>query len=295
MTIRWLAILTGAAMGLTACGARPSTEAISSPSAVPAVSAAASESPRPGEFGWYDTGNGRELWIQCIGNGGPPIILEAGGGSDSSDWPPEIRALADQTTLCLYDRAGFGHSADTAQPETMAGVVDDLAGLLAAARVPGPYLLVGGSLGGQIVLHYALTHEADTAGLVILDTGFPSTDPGRDPLALLLTPEEYAQFQVDDAWAQATLAETAALLHPLPGIPIRIVTATRVESDCWPGKDEAFCTEMARLNVEFQADWSSLSPSVEQVLVAAGHNLPWEATDIVLAEITIALEEIRAQ
>lgn len=285
------AIAVGAVVGLTACGGNPAASRPPS-NGVPAIATTAVPvSSAAPIHGLYDTGNGRQLWISCSGTGSPTVILQ-----DGANWPSEIRdPLAAETTTCVYDRAGSERSAGTPEPKDMAGVVADLDGLLDAAHVPGPYLLVGWSIGGQIVLHFALTHGTDTAGLVIIDTGFPSTDTTKDPLRILLTDDEWAKFLIDDAWAQATLAETAALIHPLPGMPIRLLTATRPDKDCWEGKDEAFCARLAELGAKGEDGWLTLSPTAQQVLVDTGHSVPFEAPDEVLAQVKIAIEEIRAQ
>jgi hypothetical protein len=294
LPLRSCAIGVTVVVGLIGCSGQPTaTTSVSNgvtaiatdvvpASAVPASAAAPIR-------GLYGVGNGRKLWIRCEGSGSPTVILQ-----DGANWPAEIRdPLAAETTTCVYDRAASERSSGTAQPDSMGGVVADLAGLLAAAHVPGPYLLVGWSIGGQIVLHFALTHGPDTAGLVIIDTGFPSTDTSRDPLRILLTDDEWAKFRIDDAWAQATLAETAALIHPLPDIPIRLLTATRPDKDCWEGKDEAFCARLAELGVKGEAGWLTLSPTARQVLVDTGHNVPFDAPDVVLAQVKIAIEAFR--
>jgi Thioesterase domain len=288
--VRFLAIAVSVVVGLTACGGPPSASSTPSNS-VPSISTAGVPASSAAPIrGLYDTGNGRQLWISCTGTGSPTVILV-----DGANWPSEIRdPLAVETRTCVYDGAGSERSAGTPQPDTMGGVVADLAGLLAAAHVPGPYLLVGWSIGGQIVLHFALTHGSDTAGLVVIDTGFPSTDTTHDPLRILLTDDEWAKFLIDDAWAQATLAETEALIHPLPGIPIRLLTATRPDIDCWEGKDEAFCARLAELSAKSEAGWLTLSPTATQVLVDTGHSVPFEAPGEVLAQVKIAIEKIRA-
>jgi pimeloyl-ACP methyl ester carboxylesterase len=298
--VRRIAIAASAAFVLSGCAGQPSPSATASvtPTAAATVNATASAAPTATPVpisGRFDAGNGRQLWIECTGSGTPSIILEAGGESNSAQWVPYIRqTLSAETTTCVYDRAGLNLSSATPRPANMAGVVDDLSGLLAAAHVPGPYLMVGTSFGGQIVLHYALTHQADTAGLVILDTDFPTTDPARDPLGVLLSPAEFAAMRADDVWAQATLAETVALIHPLPGIPIRILTATQPEQDCFPGKTPGFCAQLVQLSTQFQADWLTLSPTAVRVLVDAGHDLPNLAVDIVVAQVDLALKDARA-
>jgi len=297
---RRLAIAAIAVVVLSGCAAQPSPSGTASATPTAAATATDTATAAPTATpvpisGRFDAGNGRQLWIECTGSGTPSIILEAGGDSNSAQWVPYIRqTLSAETTLCVYDRAGLNLSSATLRPANMAGVVDDLAGLLAAAHVPGPYLLVGTSFGGQIVLHYALTHQADTAGLVILDTDWPTLKSTRDPLGVLLSAADYAAMRADDAWAQATLAETVALIHPLPGMPIRILTATQAEPDCFPGKGPDFCAQLAQLSTEFQADWLTLSPTAVRVLVDAGHDLPNLAVDIVVAQIDLALKDARA-
>jgi len=61
--------------------------------------------PPPGKL--IDIG-GRKLHINCIGQGPPTVILDAGLGDSSVYWflvQPEIAKL---TQVCSYDRAGLG-------------------------------------------------------------------------------------------------------------------------------------------------------------------------------------------
>ncbi|WP_310715980.1 alpha/beta fold hydrolase [Streptomyces lydicus] len=52
-------------------------------------------------------------------------------------------------------RAGTGWSSPAALPRTATEVVDELRALLRAAAVPGPFVLVGHSLGGAYARNYA--------------------------------------------------------------------------------------------------------------------------------------------
>ena len=45
--------------------------------------------------------------------------------------------------------------------------------LLAAAEVPGPYVLGGPSVGGTYALAYAMTFPADVAGVALIDSATP--------------------------------------------------------------------------------------------------------------------------
>src|SRR5215472_2288882 len=99
----------------------------------------------------------------------PTIVLEAGGGSPGATWAFVEQHLASRGLVVRYDRAGYGRNAEWADDVGAAGVASRLETLLAREAVPGPYLLVGHSLGGLFVQYYAATHASDVAGLVLVD------------------------------------------------------------------------------------------------------------------------------
>jgi pimeloyl-ACP methyl ester carboxylesterase len=117
-----------------------------------------------------DVGNGRRLHLYCTGSGAPTVVLEAGLGDFSiSGWStvqPQISSIA---RVCSYDRAGIGWSDPTSAPLLPDQMVGDLHALLAAAGEKPPFVLVGHSLGGPLVRHFAARHRDDVAGLVLVD------------------------------------------------------------------------------------------------------------------------------
>jgi pimeloyl-ACP methyl ester carboxylesterase len=144
-----------------------------------------------GDFaGPIEIGNARQLYLECHGKGGPTVILESGYHNSSDPWsysdaaapavgPAVLPALARDHRVCAYDRPGTlrypdppsisDRSSPVAMPRTAHDVVDDLHALLAAARVPGPYILVGHSLGGLFARLYAQTYPDQVRALVFVD------------------------------------------------------------------------------------------------------------------------------
>jgi pimeloyl-ACP methyl ester carboxylesterase len=172
---------------------------------------------------------GRKIYLECRGSGGPTVILVSGHGNAADIWgekarvqyqeglpdlypgldlpvrgPAVMRGVARLTRVCAYDRPNNrllddrpSRSDPVAQPVTAGSSVADLHALLRAARVPGPYLLVGHSFGGLIVRLYATTYPRQVAGLVSVDA---STEFQRDQL----TPQQNAlveqlTFELDSA------------------------------------------------------------------------------------------------
>lgn len=123
--------------------------------------------PPPGQLVAVD---GRQMHIRCTGSGGPTVVIDAGNGCFGLEWTPIQDRLAETGRVCTYDRAGYGWSEAGPSPRDAAAAAADLHALLQAAGEPGPYLLVGHSLGGIHARLYAATYPDEVAGLVLIDT-----------------------------------------------------------------------------------------------------------------------------
>ena len=122
--------------------------------------------PAPGKL--VDIG-GYQLHINCTGSGSPTVILDAGLGGSSLDWSKVQPDVARFTRVCSYDRAGYGWSQTGSGPRTSQQIVTELHALLAQAKINGPYVLVGHSVGGLNMRLYAYRYPAEVAGMVLLD------------------------------------------------------------------------------------------------------------------------------
>ena len=123
--------------------------------------------PAPGKL--VDIG-GYQLHINCTGTGSPTVILDAGLGGSSLDWSKVQPDVARFTRVCSYDRAGYGWSQTApSAPRTSQQIVTELHSLLAQAKINGPYVLVGHSVGGLNMRLYAYRYPAEVVGMVLLD------------------------------------------------------------------------------------------------------------------------------
>src|SRR5205823_9103794 len=128
--------------------------------------------PPPGQM--VDVG-GYRLHINCVGTGSPTVLIESGLGDWSASWSNAVQPQAGRTTrVCTYDRAGMGFSEPGPLPRTAERFADELHTLLSGAGVPGPYVLVGHSLGGLPVRVYAHKYAAEVAGVVLIESMSPS-------------------------------------------------------------------------------------------------------------------------
>ena len=124
-----------------------------------------------------DLGHGRYLNLRCSGGGPQTVMLESGAVADSSTWFKVQPLLAAHARVCAYDRAGFGFSSEGPLPRDLDADVSDLHALIQRAGLTTPLVMVGHSLGSNIVRQYASRYPADVSAMVLLDP--PAQDIGR--------------------------------------------------------------------------------------------------------------------
>ena len=130
--------------------------------------------PMPGQL--IDVG-GHRLHLYCTGSGSPTVVLEPGLGEASLGMSWIAPAVAADTRVCVYDRAGRGWSEAADGPQDAAQTAADLHTLLERADIPGPYVLAGHSFGGLYVLTFAANYPDQVAGMVLLDSTAPASAP----------------------------------------------------------------------------------------------------------------------
>src|SRR5256886_3626296 len=114
---------------------------------------------------------GHRLYVHCTGSGSPTVVLVSGLAETSVYWDGWIApAVAQNTTVCSYDRAGQGWSDPPASPQDGVAVASDLNTLLDRAQIAGPYVLVGHSTGGAYIRVFAARYPDQVARMVFLDS-----------------------------------------------------------------------------------------------------------------------------
>jgi len=113
---------------------------------------------------------GRRINLHCMGSGAPTVILMAGLSSWSAVWYKVQPGIAQMSRVCTFDRASYGFSDPAPRPQVLSDVVEDLHAALKAGSIPGPYVLLGHSLGGIEVRLYAQRWPQEVVGMILDDT-----------------------------------------------------------------------------------------------------------------------------
>jgi len=254
--------------------------------------------------GRFDIG-GRKLFLDCTGSGSPTVVFQ---GGLTTDWVDVQNRVARFTRACSYDPANtlWGRSDPAPTPRTAKDVVADLHALLAAANVPGPYVLAGHSDGGLFVQLYASEHPDEVKGLVLIDAVHSDYYARRTALLKKLLPATAWQATMQRLRARApaivdpeqidmqtSLAQTRAALSaaPLRSMPVFVLTHGRVDQ---PDSDPRLNDADERLWQTLQNELAALVPNSKHMIATkSGHDIQHEQPALVVAALQDVVEAAR--
>ena len=222
----------------------------------------------------------------------PTLVLEAGQGNPASELQPIADALAKIGLVCTYDRAGFGASDPVAaRPRRLGDLLADLHQVLVGAHIPKPYLLIGHSLGGSMVLLYAQLHPGEVAGVVAMNPG-PTYHDWLRRLRRVVSPKELLENEIGPLSGDVpeepvdTRASDALLTK---GFPQHVPYAIMYAEDCSGGTD-SYCNKVVGQLEASQRALAALSPEGRFVAVrGAGHEIFATDLDRVIATVNNVL------
>jgi len=276
--------------------------------------------PQPDFAGLVNIG-GRKMYLECRGTGSPIVILESGYRNDADIWSAQgepgatmvLPGVSAVTRVCAYDRPGtildnthFSRSDPVPMPRTAKDVVTDLHALLHAANIPGPYVLVGHSLGGLFVRLYASTYPDDVAGMVLVDAfsewvrdgmtsdqwtlykrfGFKDPPPG-------LVYKDVETVDVDTSFDQMTQAKAA---HPLRSIPLVVISkGLPFDLSPWQPLPADFPDALESAWNAAQEKLAVLMPNTRHIVATkSSHYVQIEQPGLVIEAVCQVIDAVRA-
>jgi pimeloyl-ACP methyl ester carboxylesterase len=247
--------------------------------------------------GLVDIGS-RSLWVSCLGEGSPTVILESGSpGMDAGDWYGVQAGIAKVTHVCAYDRANVGGSDPAPTPRTVQQMADDLHALLTAAGIPGPYVLAATSFGPLVSRIYASTYPEDVAGLVLID---PVSEDLEVRFEEVLPPEVWARrmkefwsgnpegIALDESYAQVRASA------PLPAVPLLVIVHDDASLDSYLFPTNWPVEVLDPIWKELVADQARLVPGGRLVVAEhTGHGMVFFAAEFVADAVLQVVEAVR--
>jgi pimeloyl-ACP methyl ester carboxylesterase len=220
------------------------------------------------------TGPIEDLHVECVGEGGPTVVLIAGLNTSGEVFTEIADRLAGTTQTCWYDRAGIGASpvlADDAPDPSPGSAAADLRATLAAQGIDAPYVVLGWSYGGLVAQAYAAAYPEDLAGLVLEDTSI--REQFTDPQMMELDEE------IGVHWAEGGREiDTEALLDELASLDFGDLPLAVLSQDArgaWGRAWLRYHDDLARASTD----------GMRAVGIGSGHEMHVDVPDLVVAAV----------
>jgi pimeloyl-ACP methyl ester carboxylesterase len=195
------------------------------------------------------TVNDHQMHIVCKGEGGPAVILQAGGYAESLWWYWVQSQLAQHTKVCAYDRAGLGWSQAASSPRDALNIVGELHTLLEQAGVYAPYVMAGHSYGAILTRIYAAQYPDQIAGIVLVDSG-------------LLSPKQFASQSEFDSWKMSNDALQVLVWGATRTGVMRLILPGEFQKWGYPAEIAPELAALRAGNPVFDADYAERVPGM---------------------------------
>lgn len=162
--------------------------------------------------------SGHQLAFHVTPGNSPTLVLDAGGGEDSSYWNALVPQLSRATgsQIITYDRAGMGASDEVAGPWNPRRAASDLQAGLQELGITRDAVLVSHSQAGEVATYVARANPSLLSGAVLVDANVPQffTDTQNQRLIALTTPQIEALEKQPSTKANRQLIATAKDFGP---------------------------------------------------------------------------------
>ncbi len=232
--------------------------------------------------GWVTVPEGR-IYMVCVGDSRPDVptvIFEVGLGQPYTTWDAMQSEVSNRTLACSYDRLGSGISTPVAEDDirTPFEMVETLRAAIGEVGLEDPFVLVGHSIAGLILLAYPHLYPEEISGLVFIDASHP---------------EQFARFAAVNPNASPTGAvgaekidrgsstEELSAVGQFGDLPIAVLHQARPTE-----------SPMRPIWLELQANHASRSTNSRLIpATESGHFVYQDQPDLVLEAINWVLEE----
>lgn len=255
--------------------------------------------------------NGRSmhLWSSGLESrklGQPAIILEAGVPGTVETWRSVFSDISRLAPVLAYDRSGLGKSEFDNERPTVGHVADNLHGLLDAAHVVPPYVLVGASWGAVYIRAFANRYPKEVVGLVYLDaTDYertceelktviptPNCPPTPPTLPDSVPPAVRAELTQVAQYGATEFAEIRGL-GVAADLPVAVLVGGRPPGPLPPNALTNNVNILRLIQIRHQADWA-LSSRAGLLLVSSqvGHDVVRDDPALIIQAVKHVLDHI---
>jgi pimeloyl-ACP methyl ester carboxylesterase len=227
------------------------------------------------------------IYYHKKGMGDVPVIFVSGLGEDHSNWQTVQDSASTFALTFSYDRSGLGKSVYNNEKKDLLSITSELHDLVSLAKLNQPFILVGHSLGCQVVKEYAYLYPDKVKAIVFIDPGYnEELLKARVPAELwqkrekalqqYLPPFNRAQKE-ELRWVNQAAAIADSIRLTIK-VPVVLFTATRINPE-FPCSREELEVKQASHNA-----WLKWMPmAVHQIVPGSRHYIQNEEPSLIIS------------
>jgi pimeloyl-ACP methyl ester carboxylesterase len=238
--------------------------------------------------------SGPKLRMLVMGSGRPTVVFENGGGGSLELWGQVPERVSQFAMVVAYDRAGDGLSDKGTTERDGRHIASELHAALANAHVPGPYVLVGHSLGGPYARVFAGIYPKEVAGMVLVD-------PTQEEMMEWNIENGFSRISERPEFVSVTFGQLRDSVVP-PGIPVSLIHVIKSwPHGPFPSRDidamAAGVISRSPLRLKFHREWVESIPGGRLIStdISSHAGINFEEPELVIDTIRKVVAEIRTE
>jgi hypothetical protein len=181
--------------------------------------------------------NNTEIFYLQKGEGKPAVIFVSGMAHDHNTWQVVQDSVSLMTRTISYDRAGLGQSPVNGARKDLLSMAEELNILISNLKLTSPAILVGHSMGCQIIKMFASRYPQKVGGVVFVDPGYDEDilkERAGDSLwnerqkAIKKYQPNFNEGQKLEDNAHLQVTKDADKVSVFPNVPVVMFTATMI-------------------------------------------------------------------
>jgi len=113
-----------------------------------------------------------KIYYHQQGYGDIPIVFVSGLGEDHYTWQTVQDSVSAFALTLSYDRSGLGKSEYNGEKKDLLSITHELNELISLTKLAKRFIIVGHSLGCQIVKQYAMLYPKNIKAIIFIDPGY---------------------------------------------------------------------------------------------------------------------------
>jgi len=228
-----------------------------------------------------DTIDGRQVESLTLRHPGSSqvVVFESGSRGTIAKWGTVPERVAQQASVFVYNRPGYGQSEAVSTPRDGRTVVEELRSLLRQKDLKPPYVLVGHSLGGLYMQLFAKAYPQEVKALVLIDALYPRMVKGTQEFPLLtriagqlfFSPSVWREIEQIDASGEMVLRLPAIDDKPIVRLVNQPVSSTAIAVDFGAFRMDKATRDAVR----------ALYPQAQTVVVDSSHQMALTSPEVV--------------